>query len=77
MAASGAKQVHGGKSHEKQGSGWALEGNDSLFQPIHMADEQDNRQEENKEAAEKPEILRSIPKVPTLSSKDKIERKAT
>jgi len=40
MAASGAKQVHGGSyKHEKQGSGWVLEGNDSLFIPIHTADE--------------------------------------
>lgn len=78
MAASGAKQVHGGKSHEKQSSGWALEGNDSLFQPIHMADELDNNREgDTKETAEKHEILRSIPKVPTHSSKEKIERKAT
>jgi len=44
MATSGAKQVHGGllKEHSngtthKEGSTW-LEGNDSLFQPIHLAD---------------------------------------
>jgi hypothetical protein len=45
IAASGARQVHAG-SYEKQGSGWVLEGNDSLFQPIHMADEQNNVQGE-------------------------------